>query len=495
MKPTFALICMSFFFTSSNAQTAITAVNTSPVTVATGSSYTDGGNTYNWGIAPNNTMLVMDGFSAGGANYQYASLLSGNVKLRRVDNAKISGNFTLVWSEAKLSGSTFNLFTEYQNEMETIFADRVYNRGTDNLFDNTSENANNIERLDYILSSAYSNSEPEKVGFAVFERGAAGAHDAFIIAAITAVDGSGDPSAYGNIIRVKAANYGDPGPNVTCRVLKAEYPNNLLDASSSTLTQSRGGVFISLDDLGIAADQDVYGYSLFADDLPAAATPADLVDYTDATFFPNNTGDQGGIDLVGITGMFIQQDVAPTRFVQFSAVESNDKVQLKWTTENESSVDNYEVERSEDGQTFNTIAKVSKAGSSNGNNTYYYEDNLSGVASSEVFYRIKQYDHDRSFYYTRVISVKRSINNAAIRLYPNPVQDVLNMSLVNSGSSQVKVSIINSTGTLVRSEAASLSNGNNYLTITGMDRLPSGIYYLSVKWADGKTVNKHFLKK
>lgn len=499
MKSVISTLIVSFFAMQLQAQTPITAVSITTEAVTTSYSYTDNGITYNWGLTPNNTQEVVDGFTAGGFNYQYAGFLNGSVKLRRVDNAKVTGNFSLVWAETVATSSVYNLFTQYENSMETIFNDRIYNRGTDNLFDNTSTNANNIERLDYILNgAAYFTPNPAKVGFAVFERGAIGSHDNFVIAAITALDAQGDPSAYGNIVRVTASKYGDPGPNVKCRVLKSHYPNPLLDASSTTLDQSRGGVYISLDALGIAPGQDIYGYSLFADDLPAGATPADLVDYTNPTFFPTNTGDKGGIDLVGITGIFIEQDATPTRFVQFSAAESQDRVQLKWVTENESSVANegsYEIERSADGVNFVTVGKVNKANSANGNSSYYYEDNISQVGASEVYYRIKQYDHDRSYYYTKVIVVKRSMNQVAISLFPNPVQDVLNLSLKNNGNDQVKISIINSVGTLVKSETARLSEGNNFLPLTGMDRLPSGIYYLSVKWPSGKTVNKHFLKK
>jgi hypothetical protein len=79
---------------------------------------------------------------------------------------------------------------------------------------------------------------------------------------------------------------------------------------STSGTQNIGGVFLSLDDLGIANTIKIYGYSIFAADLPANAKATDLVNYKNATFFPTNTnsGTQGGIDLIALTGVLSIQN-------------------------------------------------------------------------------------------------------------------------------------------------------------------------------------------
>lgn len=74
---------------------------------------------------------------------------------------------------------------------------------------------------------------------------------------------------------------------------------------STSGTQNIGGVFLSLNDLGIANTVKIFGYSIFAADLPANATAADLVNFKNATFFPTNTNSStdGGIDLIALTGV------------------------------------------------------------------------------------------------------------------------------------------------------------------------------------------------
>ena len=444
------------------------------------------------GPKPNNTVVTLTGFTTGGVGYTYASALTGNVKLRRVNNAGTSGNFTLVWAETVTNGTVFNMFPNYQNDMESFFNNRIYNKGTDNLFDNTSANSNNIERLDWILTSSFSTSTPDQFGFAVFERGAIGAHDPFCIAAITSLDGLGNPATYGNILRVATANYGEPGPSLNYRILKAANPSNLLDAGIGT--QNRGGVFITFQALGIAPSIPFYGYSLFSSDLPGGATPANLVDYTNATYFPTNTGNAGGIDLLAITGISISNLALPTRFVTFNGVENNNIVNLLWTIDNETSVNSYEIERSIDGINYSKISEIKSSGNSTIVNAYSFADHVSGILSNQLYYRIKQYDHDGSYYYSKTIGIRRNNKSTLLIIYPNPVTETLYVNVASTINDKATISVINSSGALMIQQQVELANGNNSFTVEGISRLSSGIYQLSIKLGSGKFITKQFSK-
>ena len=492
MKFNLIVICALCYTFSATSQTPITAVTTASSAAASTFSYTSGGNTYNWGLTPNNATVLVNGFTAG-VPFSFAPNLTGNVKLRRVNNALITGNFTLVWAEVVNGTNTFNMFPQYQNDMEPFFNNRTYNKGTDNFFDNTSPNSNNIERLDWLLTSSYSTSTPASVGFAVFERGAVGAHDAFCIAAITSVDAAGNPASYGNIVRVATANYGEPGPEVTYRILKATVPANLLDAGTNT--QNRGGVIISFQNLGIAANTRIFGYSLFSGDLPAAATPANLVDFTNATFFPINTGNDGGIDLVAVTGIYIANSVLPVRFISFNAVENYDNINLRWNVENETSVDRYEIERSTDGIKYFKISEVLRKNNSTGNTSYSLVDNAALVSSNQLYYRIKQFDLDGSYYYSKTIAVKRNNKTSSVIIYPNPVIENLYLNVANTASEKAVITIFNSTGSQVIMQQENLVNGNNSLSIDGIDRLAKGNYLLTILWNSGKKEIRQFSKQ
>jgi hypothetical protein len=466
------------------AQTAITAVSTANSTSTPSTAYANGGFNYNWAVSPNNTTTSVAGFTAGGLNFSYAAFLNGIVKLRRVNNAGISGNFTLIWAEAVTSGSNYNMFTPYQNDMETFFDNRIYNQGTDNMFDNTSGNSNNIERLDWILTSGFSTAAPASVGFAVFERGAAAAHDPFCIAAITSLDASGDPATYGNIVRVAAAQYGDPGPSVSYRILKAQNPSNLLDAGSNS--QTRGGVIISLQNLGVAANTTVYGYSLFSSDLPGTATAANLVDVTNATYFPLNSGNAGGIDLIAVTGIYIENLLLPAQFINVSATENNQQVQLNWQCASDPAVTNYEVQRSTNGSSFTTVATALK----NSMGFYSLTDDVSGVAGDVIYYRIKQNTVSGTITYSHIVTVKHNAAAVALSIYPNPAAGMLHLSFSAAVSEKGTLNIINAAGQTVLQKDIRLLEGQNTITLAETTALTPGVYAVSVSGSHFKPVSK-----
>ncbi len=476
------------------AQTAITAVSTSTATASGTNTYVSGANTYNWGVSPNNTITSVNGFTSGGFSYTYASHLNGVVRMRRVNNTGTSGNFTLIWAEANGTATTFNMFPEYQNEMELFFDGRVYNKGTDNFFDNTSPNSNNIERLDWIFASGFSNSQPTKVGFAVFERGNAGGHDPFCIAAITAVDGLGNPTAYSNtIVRVAATSYGDPGPNVTYRILKAQNPADLIDAGTGT--QNRGGVIISLANLGIAANQTVYGYSLFANDLPGGATGIDLLTVTNATFFPTNTAGLGGIDLIAITGVYIENTILPFKLYDFAGDEYNGNVTLRWKAADEASIAYYEIEKSYDARQFEKLTQVNVKPVAAGDNVYTVTDVLNTVVAAKAWYRIKSVDVNGKTTYSATILINAGKNNETLTLYPNPVKNELVASIYAVSLTKATLVVNALSGAAVFTKSIVLQKGNNAIAVEEINKLPAGIYQLVIQKEGGIMLSRQFIKQ
>ena len=151
---------------------------------------------------------------------------------------------------------------------------------------------------------------------------------------------------------------------------------------------------------------------------------ASSMDFTNATFFPTNTGSTGGIELLAISGLAGTATVLPTRFTNFDAVENNDIVNLKWTVENETGLSKYEVERSIDGTNFIKVNEIKSGGIKN----YTLPDDISSVSAAQIYYRIKQYEVNGSYYYSKTISVRRNKNSSVI-LYPNPAIKALYVNI------------------------------------------------------------------
>lgn len=112
----------------------------------------------------------------------------------------------------------------------------------------------------------------------------------------------------------------------------------------------------------------------------------------------------------------------PVELLDFQATRYEDHVQLSWSTASETDNDFFDIERSEDGVTFQSIGTVPGQGTSSEVVHYTFDDNapLSGV----TYYRLRQVDNDGSYTYSLVISVPAVVTNAAdwLSVSPNPVQ-------------------------------------------------------------------------
>lgn len=328
MKTHYKLNCLFAFLLFAKitlAQTPIVTVNVTTTTAAGSASYTASGasgsslvgNTYNYtfGAATQTSYNLKDlnNFVLGSDVFSYSYSANSYVKIRRVDNAQVTGNRSLLWLESIFGTdpSKISVINPYKENMENIFDDNTFNAGTDNIFGNQGDgngNNNNIERFDVIFPYGIVPADNGKSGFAVFERGDDNVHDPFVIAPITAIDAAGNPTAYGKIVRVATNKYGNiPSSSTNYNIVRRDIAIESNLRVSTSGTQNIGGVFLSLSDLNISNGTRVYGYSLFPVDLKITATSADLVDYTNATNFPRSTSSNttlGGLDLLAITGIF-----------------------------------------------------------------------------------------------------------------------------------------------------------------------------------------------
>lgn len=83
-------------------------------------------------------------------------------------------------------------------------------------------------------------------------------------------------------------------------------------------------------------------------------------------------------------------------------------------------------------------------------------------------------------------------NMDALELWPNPVSDAINISLIASHSSRLQLSVLDLNGRLVKSNSNAIATGNNRFSLPVND-LESGMYLLRI--SDGNNVvSRRFVK-
>lgn len=410
--------------------------------------------------------------SSGACFQQIPSSINQIVKLKRVNNTFITGTTSCIWMEGSTPSATGGACANrlpYEDVMDTVFSSGWFNAGTDNLFNNTvtSNNNNNIERFDVILSSGYVITDATNEGIILFERGADGAHDRLKIAGVSAIDASNNPSAYKTgPVSINTVDWGDIGSSsVSYTVLRKDLGDTKLRPSNKSASQNRGGIFVPFGKLGFSAGQTVYGYSLMGFDV-TATTAAQVLNYSNATLFPITTQDvNGGVDLIGVTYFYQVVNTCgimlPVELKSFNGEAAGAVNKLTWTTASESDDRNFEIEYSTDGNNFIKAGEVLNQGASAFENSYEFIH--SPVTSEVTYYRLKQTHADNTADLSETITVQNELPQQAITFYPNPLKE--NTALLISGLTKDDyiLQIYSLQGDLITEHTFTAENG--YLTI------------------------------
>jgi len=152
----------------------------------------------------------------------------------------------------------------------------------------------------------------------------------------------------------------------------------------------------------------------------------------------------------------------------FSVEGLNKIVKLTWTTASETNNDGFEIERSNDGFSWESIGYVNGKGNYNVATVYNWTDDHPKQGVN--YYRLRQLDYDGKQQYSEVKYVSNG-TSVIITLSPNPFESDLAMHL----SEPALVEVLNASGKMVLSY--SMSAGHNSLD---MGNLNTGMYFVRV---------------
>ncbi len=181
--------------------------------------------------------------------------------------------------------------------------------------------------------------------------------------------------------------------------------------------------------------------------------------------------------------------IVPVVFENFSARHINEVINVQWKTLTEVNSKGFNIQRSLDGRIFENIAWVTAQGTSNGTRNYSYND-IDITTGRNYYYRLEEISLSGSGkFICSLVFVKSNPQKEQISIYPNPVADVLNITMVDGYE---KLLLIDMTGKKVREII--LTPGNRSYQIP-LKKLSSGIYILKLLDKNGHTFSKMLLKE
>ncbi len=173
----------------------------------------------------------------------------------------------------------------------------------------------------------------------------------------------------------------------------------------------------------------------------------------------------------------------PVKLSYFEAKKVNDNVKLVWITSSEINNKGFDVQRSVNGKTFETIAFVKGEGNSN-NNVMYSSIDENPFAIKQVqklYYRLNQIDFDGKSTLSPVkeVSINDAIGND-ISIYPNPFTSELNIETVNTENTISTVQIIDISGRVLISQTEAVTIGLGTIKLSNTSNLAAGIYLVKI---------------
>jgi hypothetical protein len=216
------------------------------------------------------------------------------------------------------------------------------------------------------------------------------------------------------------------------------------------------------------------------------STPVNLDDTSTVAITVNADAASSAADRLMV--VFSPMTALPVTFTSVKAYQEGKDIAVEWNVENESNMQQYEVEKSSDGNSFTKVATIAAI---NGvANNYHWLDQQ--ILPGYNYYRIRSVDINGKTNYTQVVKVLVGKSGSEIRVYPNPIiNGTINLQLTNQPPGIYEIKLINPLGQEIISKKIIHTGGNIIETIELNSGSAKGVYQLKVIKPDGsEKVNK-----
>jgi len=107
----------------------------------------------------------------------------------------------------------------------------------------------------------------------------------------------------------------------------------------------------------------------------------------------------------------------PVKLSNFTVNQKNTSISLTWKVKEETNFSGFEIQKSFDSKSFESIGFVSGTGEGN----YGFSDNTPKPGNN--YYRLKMIDQDGSFEFSKIISQFYHLETSSLLVFPNPVEN------------------------------------------------------------------------
>ena len=182
------------------------------------------------------------------------------------------------------------------------------------------------------------------------------------------------------------------------------------------------------------------------------------------------------VSVTSFSKFYIHKDTnfpLPVELVDFTAKCNSEGIEIKWTTSVEINNDYFIIYRSYDGIRFEAVDYVEGNGNSNEIINYSYID--VNASSSNVYYKIEQFDFDGASKESKIISV--NCNNESV--FVEKYQNYLKINFINTEDVEYQILFTNNIGQTLMTKKINITD-KYYSEQINYSLFEKGIYYLSI---------------
>ncbi len=186
----------------------------------------------------------------------------------------------------------------------------------------------------------------------------------------------------------------------------------------------------------------------------------------------------------GFSGFFAKSasQALPVNLISFTGKKTGERQNtLKWITANEKAFKAFEIQRSSNTKSFESIGTVNSIEKQISNlNNYQFVDNQ---ATGNNYYRLKMVDLDGKYNYSKIISIENSVEQDVVgQFYPNPSTGKVYVDINSIERMNWSITTYDILGKTLNSETKILQKGMNKVML---DKLAQGFNF--VRFENGKT--------
>jgi hypothetical protein len=196
----------------------------------------------------------------------------------------------------------------------------------------------------------------------------------------------------------------------------------------------------------------------------------------------NNSVIATGISNLSLNEFTLAANLAlPLQWGAVSARRQQDaRVKIQWSTEQEQNVSHFDVERSTDGLQW--IKAIAGIPARNQYHTLYYEQTDVPNHAGQLYYRIRQTDHDDRYTLSKVVIVAAVSDIGQMAIYPNPANTYFIISGVDAATID-QVSLFSAGGIKMQTWRGNQIRYN-------LTPLPPGAYYIQMQMKNGEMISR-----